>query len=257
MNLNVRMKKTEHRSCVSAVLDFAADILCPKRCIMCSGFVDVSSKICICGGCRELVGKFGKVSVDDTTAYEEIVSALEYDLSVRDALMRYKFEGKRYLSHTFAWAVYQKIAKRKFLGEMDIICPVPIHPKRKRDYNQAALIAHDISRWTQIECIDDLLLKTKAIKPLSTMKYMDRRLLVRDSMSMNMKYDVCGKNILLVDDVFTSGATIAECARILRIYGAEKVYAVTACYVNHKPDSAAEDDNEGGTDYAYANLFTD
>lgn len=216
----------------------------------------MGSEFCICDECCTIVGKFGKVTVDDTTAYEEIISALEYDLGVRDAMIRYKFDGKRYLSHTFAHAIYQKIVGREFLNEIDIICPVPVHRRRKRDYNQSALIAHDISLWTGIECIDDLLLKIKHIKPLSTMKYINRRVLVRDSMIVNMKYNISGKKIMVVDDIFTSGATIAECARILKIYGADVIYGITACYANHKKDDI-EEDNEGGMTDVYANLFTD
>ena len=88
------------------------------------------------------------------------------------------------------------------------------------------------------------------------MTYIDRRLFVRNSMIMNTKYNISGKSILIIDDIFTSGATIAECARILKIYGAEKVYAATACYAEFDK-KAEEDDNEGGTANAYANLFTD
>lgn len=234
MNLKNVISKIKNGVAVST--NFAVDMICPKICIICGGFADAGSSMSLCRICRTAVHKFGKSSVDDRVAYEEAVCALEYDNSVRDAMMRYKFGGKKYLYRTFAEVLLHKLENRSFMSEINTICPVPLHPLRVRDYNQSALIARYISEHTGKEYIEDLLIKTKNIRPLSTMNYTQRRQFVRNTMNPNFKYDLSGRSILIVDDIFTSGATISECARILKIYGAHKVYAAAVCYA--KPGEA-------------------
>ena len=246
---------------INVIYECFADILCPKKCIMCDKMIDIGTKVSICKKCRAEISSSGRVIGDSETTYKEAVASVVYDGNVRNAMMRYKFNGMKYLHSTFSWLILEKIKNRKFMECIDVICPVPIHPMRNREYNQSALIARDISEFFEIPLIEDLILKIRHIKPLSTMSFRQRRIFIRDSMTFNTDYDITGKTVLLVDDTMTTGATLFECSRILKLYGAADVYAAAACYVKKDENDEKDDEemaNDGGLiSYADADKLTD
>ena len=72
--------------------------------------------------------------------------------------------------------------------------------------------------------------KTEEIKPLSSMKLAERRFYIDGAVGVNPQCCVSGKDVLLIDDIYTSGTTTNECAKVLKSYGAHKVYVLCACY---------------------------
>lgn len=230
------------KNIISKFADVLCDIIAPRRCIICNCFVNIGSIVCICSDCRGKLDGFGKYIVNDGKYYDEAVCALPYEGYVRNSMAEYKFRSKRYLYKTFADAVYEKIRDRSFLKEDFIICPVPMHPNRDRRYNQSELIARRIGELTGAQVIPDLLVKIRDIKPLSSMGYSMRRLSIRDSIALNIAYyDIFGKNIILVDDIYTSGATTNECSRILKSCGCRRVTVLAACYTELKGDTKNAD----------------
>lgn len=110
------------------------------------------------------------------------------------------------------------------------IIPVPLSKKRllERGYNQAALIAKVISRETKIKIDEGSL--ARAVHTEKHRAGMDRKARsesVRDSFEVKRPRLIAGENILLIDDVFTSGATVSTCAKVLKKHGAKKVYVLT------------------------------
>jgi ComF family protein len=116
-------------------------------------------------------------------------------------------------------------------GTDAILAPVPLHRWRiwRRGYNQAALIAAGLSRRHDLELRQDLLLRIKATPPLKEMSPAERRRAVRGAFRVHPRHAdlIKGRNILLVDDVFTSGATASACARVLKRAGAAEVGVLT------------------------------
>lgn len=108
-----------------------------------------------------------------------------------------------------------------------LLIPVPLHRWRiwRRGYNQSALIASALARGHDLEFACDLLRRTKATPPLMHMGPAERRRVVRGAFRIDPRQAgrVQGRNILLVDDVFTSGATVGACARVLKRAGAGQV----------------------------------
>jgi ComF family protein len=118
-----------------------------------------------------------------------------------------------------------------FLGacRADLIIPVPLHPKRLRwrGFNQSALLARQISRMYGIPMDPFVLRREHETAPQTQLVEDERRRNVRGAFALHRDRSVDGKSILLVDDVYTSGATVNECSRVLRRSGAKEVFVVT------------------------------
>ena len=100
-----------------------------------------------------------------------------------------------------------------------------------KQYHKAPImIANEVAELWQSEYIEDLILKCREVKPLSKMKLSERRFYIENAFSVNPQYGIFGRDILLIDDIFTSGTTVKECAKVLKMYGANKVYVLCVCY---------------------------
>jgi ComF family protein len=115
--------------------------------------------------------------------------------------------------------------------KMDFIVPVPIHGKRLqwRGYNQTILLANELSRETSIRTIPDLLIKNKNTAAQTTLRSNKRKVNLKSAFSINEKYTdlIENSNIMITDDVFTTGSTANECAKVLKKHGAKKVFVLT------------------------------
>lgn len=120
---------------------------------------------------------------------------------------------------------------REFLTECqaDLIVPVPLHPKRLRwrGFNQSLMLARPISRAYNIPTDPFVLRRSRETAPQTQLAEDERRRNVRGAFTLDPGRSVEGKNILLVDDVYTSGATVNECSRILKRNGAKRVSVAT------------------------------
>lgn len=106
--------------------------------------------------------------------------------------------------------------------------PVPLHAKRKRTrgYNQAQVLAEGISRIRKIGVLNGLA-KVKNTPPQTFLDGENRRNNPKGAFAVRRQDAVKGKTLLLVDDVFTTGATMRECSRVLKKGGAKEVRGIT------------------------------
>jgi ComF family protein len=167
---------------------------------------------------------------ESENGYDEIISPLPYRDNIRSSLIEFKFKNIKYLGYTFAKAMYNELKNRNFISSDCYILPVPIHISRDRDYNQSAVLAKHLSEWLGIDVLEDALFKIKPISRLSGMGLEDKKLYIKNSFLYNPCMNLSGKTVIVVDDVYTSGTTLLEISKYLRMYGAEHVYAVTACH---------------------------
>lgn len=215
---------------LSGLKEIALDIFYPKSCILCNSFVNIGREVSLCHGCKSCLNKHVRVIRDSDKLFEEAVCALEYSGNVKNSMTDYKFRNMRYLGKSFGYCLCNALKNRDFINDISIICPVPIHPLRDREYNQSEIISRYMADYFNKRHLPDLLIKIRNLSPLSKMNYKMRVSSIKSSIAFNPCYNIVGKNICLVDDIYTSGSTVNECARILKMYGASKVYVVTACY---------------------------
>ena len=111
----------------------------------------------------------------------------------------------------------------------EAIIPVPLHPRRLRwrGFNQSVLLARQISRAYNIPLDCFTLFRKMDTPPQTRLAEEDRRKNIRDAFAVAGEIAVAGKRLLLVDDVYTSGATVNECSRILKRGGAREVFVLT------------------------------
>lgn len=151
-----------------------------------------------------------------------------YDGKMERCIKGLKYDNKRYLAEIFAGLSRDKISKFSY----DIVCFVPTLNEKKRGYNQAELIARAIDNEHTVNALD----KIRDTVSQTTLSAKERMENVKGAYAAKDVALVKGKRILLVDDVYTTGSTIKECARMLTEAGAKEVILYTICKTVFKND---------------------
>lgn len=209
-----------------AVINGFLDLLYPPKCAFCHKLLNGEDSG-ICRGCFDnlpfatdmaAVQSFGNVSL--------CVSPLYYEGFVRDSLLRYKFHGVTAYARIYAELIKAEIDRQNL--DFSLITWVPLSRKRlrTRGYDQARLIAEELAKLEGVSC-EGLLKKIRNNAVQSkTGGYEKRKKNVAGAYSFSGKA-AAGTNILLIDDIVTTGSTLSEAAGVLIANGAAKVYGAS------------------------------
>jgi ComF family protein len=218
--------------CNAAVGEEAHVAVCPE----CEGQIEwVGSPLCAsCGAVFASRDGADRVCGDctkDPPPFTRARAAAIYDGPAAQAVKRFKFTRQMaYLP------VMQHWLKRPICTELvtaaDLIVPVPLHPRRlrQRGFNQALLLAHAFS---EAPLGREAVVRVRHTVPQVELKPKERRDNVKGAFGVPDPALVKGKNILLLDDVYTTGATVRECAKVLLKAGARRVDVLTVARVKH------------------------
>ena len=134
-----------------------------------------------------------------------------------------------------AFVPWLKNAGAEMLEEADVLIPVPLHRWRllKRRYNQSAIIAHYLAKDMNIPVLHEGLIRTRATPTQGHLNFEQRRKNVKRAFVVNERYlsDIKGKKVVLIDDVYTTGATVKECTKALKRAGVKEVHILTLARV--------------------------
>ena len=171
-------------------------------------------------------------TLNQSKQYDEIDAIFNYDEFSKGAILALKHGNATYIAKFFANIMYKKY-KNKF-DTSDLVVYVPIHFKRlfQRHYNQTALIARHLNKFSDIKVSHNNLIRIKNTVPQQgNIKKRIRN--VKNAFMIRNEKEIEGKNIILIDDVFTTGATINECSRLLKIAGAKKIICLCIARAFH------------------------
>ena len=166
----------------------------------------------------------------ENLSFRKARSVAVYESAVGTAFRLLKYHGKTVMAGALADLMIEAMPMFFGMEDYDYIIPVPLHRKRrrKRGYNQVELMGERLSRAANIPMETHSLVKTVNTPPQVGLSYEERRRNVRGHFDVVSPPDLTGKRILLIDDVFTTGATVGESARVLLRKGkAEYVDAFT------------------------------
>lgn len=201
------------------------DILFPRdcTCMICRN-EDMIGEDGLCDACRTRLKR--AVAPANKLPLSGVSAGLLFEGDVRKCVYRFKKRGQTEYAPFFA--EYMTVPPE---WNVELLLPVPMHAWDEflRGSNHASALAREVSRSTGIPVKETILVKQRRTKPQKNMAAKERMRNVHGAYAVTERVD--GMVIALVDDVFTTGATMAECARVLKQNGAARVYAVCACAV--------------------------
>ena len=223
---------------VAKLKGIALDFLFPQWCVGCGREGDF-----ICPSCRRslprvippLCPRCGKphpsgilcpICVGWQAEIDGIRSPFRFDGVMRQAIHQLKYKNLRALAGTLAGFLGDYLAANSVPGE--VLVPVPLHPKRLRErgYNQSILLAKELGKLADLPVVDDCLMRKRYALPQARTSTMEER---RDNVAGAFACRDCGlrdKQVLLIDDVSTTGATLDACAAVIKSAGAALVWGL-------------------------------
>lgn len=192
-----------------------------------------NDKIGICNACWEQIDKVPASSpFAGTDSTKMLIAPFYYTGALRSAVLQYKFQGKWLFGEIFAALMLSYIRGFPLEGQYDAIAGIPLSRKRlwERGYNQARQLAAPIGKALGLPLLDNGIFRRRNTAAQSTLRGAARYENVRDAFIANVRA-VENKKIILVDDVFTYGATMESCAKELKEKGAAEVLALTLAVV--------------------------
>jgi ComF family protein len=203
-----------------------------RVCINCkNGFDEIKGFVCQkcglpledggehCYVCRNTPKKF---------YFDKMRAAYLYKNSIRKLILKFKYSDRMFLAADLAHGMVNTLKHNAFFDDTDIIIPVPLNIVRKikRGYNQAALLAEEISKSVSKPVSEKILFRKKITKPQFKLSKKERFDNIKNSFVVKNGDLVKKKNILLVDDIATTSATASACAKVLKEAGASKVCVI-------------------------------
>ncbi len=220
------------RGFVSRCASLALDLLYPYSCAGCGG----SGEGVLCASCDARVTRLqpaqrlkrlslGAAGVSGTLP---VASGALYETPLREAIHTFKYDGTPALAAPLAPLLLDawQVAQGAF-PPAEVLAPVPLHPRRRRErgYNQSELLAHRLSALCGTPVDPRLLRRVRYTEQQALLRGDQRRRNVQGA--FEAAPGARGKRVALVDDVFTTGSTLVECALALLGAGASGVYALT------------------------------
>ena len=227
---------------------YALHLLYPLKCQICKAKLEVENTRHICIHCRRKIkinlppfclkcGKSRTQGLSDTTCreckenrylFDRAWAVSIYEGVIKECLLLFKYRKKRRLLKLFSELACNFMERFIDYQPIDLISAVPLskNKMRQREFNQSGLLAREIGGEFKKTVLNDNLIKIKDTPSQVTLSGAKRRLNLTGAFKAKEPRLFKDKNILLIDDVFTTGSTLNECSEVLKKAGAKKVYAL-------------------------------
>lgn len=230
------------------------NLLYPKRCPVCDDIVMPKGKL-VCDSCKDILiplqeplcYKCGRQIISASAEYcetcsnynfnfDRAFSLLPYNHTAKVSLSNFKYKGRREFAEYYADILYKHFETVISKLNITAVIPVPIHNKRLkiRGYNQAELIAEILAQKLKLPHISDYLIRSKNTLAQKNLDPISRRKNLKEAFEINKNsqyYNMLLKNVLLIDDIYTTGSTADACSTALKDSGIKKVYVLCVASV--------------------------
>ena len=232
------------------ILAAFSDFVYPRQCELCGAAVDRPGRhVCAAClmrlpfvgpvGCCRLCGRSATGASQDYVCedcrgrnrpcFDAAASALRFEGAARQMLLDYKFRRGLWLREDLVDYLEAAVRMRFRPEEVDVVVPLPLSAWHRYDrgYNQSEEFARSLARRLDRRLVASALVRCGNPRRQSTLSEDERRENARDSVAVRRPADVRGRTVLVVDDIMTTGATLSECARVLKEAGAFRVWCAT------------------------------
>lgn len=215
------------------IIDDILTVIYPDHCIGCDKILRAGENKWVCDDCRchfeikdyrkcEICGRIiyhrgnCRICNSEKMYFDKGYSVFEYKEAVRNAIREFKYKGMfRY--GEFLGKIMADYAVNNIDAKFDYVTAVPLHPKRYRGrgYNQSEILAKAVARALGVE-YKNLLVRCVNTKPQNSLDRKERLKNIKGAFSIKENVSVENKNILIIDDIFTTGSTVNECSKTLK-----------------------------------------
>lgn len=199
----------------------------PNRCPVCGEIIGANAEFCTV--CPEKFTIYqGNFCIEGADGYS---AAFEYNEAISPAIMLLKDGICGNASYALGASLARTIKKNDNYENIDAVIPVPMHIKDKlaRGYNQAELIAREISALLDVQLYPKAVIKTVRTKQQKKLTAKERSANLRGAFTVKDTELIRGKSVLIIDDVCTTGSTFMELTKLLKSAGAVHVYCASCC----------------------------
>ncbi len=242
------LKKFISQDRISQAADVVLSLFFPRRCPVCQDIVWPTGER-ICPGCRDKIAfirepvckKCGKEISNWETEYcydcarhprsfYEGISLMRYDRVGQATMQGFKYHGRQEYGAYYIEEILSKYGEKIRSWHADAVIPVPAHKsrERKRGYNQAEILARELSKRTGIPELKNVLLRTKKTTAQKNLGGRERFYNLQQAMTVKNRPE-WAKTVILIDDIYTTGSTAEACTRVLLSSGVKRVYLITVC----------------------------
>lgn len=212
-------------------------------CVVCGKYIDHTRTYGLCDHCIKHMN-FNNTKLKTGENLDYGLAAMGYGLYERRLIFNLKYDGNTYLAPIIADILYDCIYSIVAKGEdcplpaADVIIPVPIHKSKlkERGFNQTEKIAKHLGEKLSMAVDSKTLLRVKETKNQRALSAEQRKLNLEGAFQISPKREnaVKGKKVILLDDIYTTGATVNSCAELLKEKGAEKIYILTLLFAGNR-----------------------
>ena len=239
---------------LSSVLNCVSEVIFPPQCLGCSEILHPSNAKIFCHNCNDKI-KFinGNICnicgttfphspagnhlcgdcLDNRPYFSCARAVFSYENIILNAIHQFKYKNNLSLGEFLASFMADFSFPDIDFADYSLIIPVPLHVKRLRErgFNQSLFLARPLGEKQHIPVNFSLLKRHKFTLTQTSSNKKERKQNIKGAFEVSDKKKIAGKNILLIDDVYTTGATVNECAKTLMKSGAKKVSALTLARV--------------------------
>lgn len=213
----------EKENIADNIIEFIVNLFFPNVCGICGKICDKA----LCRKCEINLEKFKNVEIEIIQGknFKELISLFNYQGEVRSNILNYKFKEKSYMAKTFTKFLINDKKLFEKIKTYDTIVPVPISKERmkERGYNQSLIIAKELNKYLKLEIAENSLIKIKNVIEQSKLNKEERQNNIIDAYEIKNKQILENKRILLIDDIYTTGSTVNECSRMLKLASPKEI----------------------------------